>query len=80
MIGTINEACMLERFINIPSVVNILDFIPIMIALISHEEAKRSNDESDDAEKEKGARKIDIKRVFLSDLMLLLNHNHTNCR
>lgn len=71
---------MLERFINIPSVVNILDFIPIMIALISHEEAKRSNDESDDAEKEKGARKIDIKRVFLSDLMLLLNHNHNNCR
>lgn len=70
----------LQLFIDTLSAVTILDFVPNIMALILHEEAKRSNNETDDAEKEKAARKIDIKRVFLSDLMLLLNHNHNNCR
>lgn len=58
----------------------ILDFIPVIIELILHDEAKRRNTEDDKGEKDKLTRKIDIKRVFLSDLMLLLNHNLENCR
>lgn len=74
------EWSILQLFIDTLSAVTILDFIPNIIALILHEETKRSNNGTDDAEQEKSARKIDIKRVFLSDLMLLLNHNHNNCR
>ena len=53
-------------------------FIPVMIELILKEESTRR--ESQANEESNNQSKIDIKRVFLSDLMLLLNHNHNNCR
>jgi signal peptidase I len=53
-------------------------FIPVMIELILEEERKQS--EGEPKEDSSPRSKIDIKRVFLSDLMLLLNHNHNNCR
>ena len=49
-----------------------------MIELILKEESTRR--ESQANEESNNQSKIDIKRVFLSDLMLLLNHNHNNCR
>ena len=49
-----------------------------MVELLLEEERKQ--DESNTSEDFDVRRKIDIKRVFLSDLMLLLNHNHNNCR
>ncbi len=53
-------------------------FIPVMIALILEEETKHGERQTKEDSSHRS--KIDIKRVFLSDLMLLLNHNHNNCR
>ncbi|XP_028409384.1 neurobeachin-like [Dendronephthya gigantea] len=53
-------------------------FIPVMVELILEEERKQDDSKTDDDSDAR--RRIDIKRVFLSDLMLLLNHNHSNCR
>ena len=47
-----------------------------MIELILEQESK----ECENPKNENSGSKIDIKRVFLSDMMLLLNHNHNNCR
>lgn len=49
-----------------------------MIDLILNEETKEFEGKTGGGSNV--VHKIDIKRVFLSDLMLLLNHNHNNCR
>ena len=77
LIYTVVQSYLLQ---NIVSLLILLSsgFIPVIIELILHEESKHH--EKEKQEDSNPPRKIDIKRVFLSDLMLLLNHNHSNCR